>query len=1324
MSRLAIFLLGSPRIELDGDELHIPRRKATALLAYLALEKRSHRRDSLAALLWPEYDQRGARGRLRRALSSLNLCLGEGYLGTNRETVELRQIQPNSGSELWLDVDAFRQTLSTYEAHRHSPATACAACAVALEDAVVLYRDDFLAGFSLPDSLPFDEWVHYQSESLRDELGGALKLLATCLAAQGKFDDAIVHTRRWIDLDPLRESAHRFLMELYARGGRRTAAVRQYRVCTRILEQELGAPPSAETATLYERIRTERTRPPQPEAKIEPIAPPVRSVPTFLDEQSEPMAGKRSVFVARECELARLDGFLEAVLAGLGCVVFVTGGPGRGKTALMDEFARRAMDAHSDLLVTKGNCNAYSGVGDPYLPFREVTGMLAGDVEAMWNAGAITQEHAQRLWAALPLAAHALLDHGPHLMDIFVSGSRFLSHVRSAVPEEVEFLRRLEALVSRRKAETGELEQGFIFEQYTNTLKAVAARHPLLLLLDDLQWVDTASAGLLFHLGRRLAGSRILILCAYRPEEVAPGRDGARHPLAKVLSEFKRYSGDVWVDLTQADNTEGKRFVETFLDIEPNCLDGAFRAALYLHTEGHPLFTVELLRSMQERGDLIKDDDGHWSAGPRLNWDVLPPRVEGVIEERIGRLEDELRDVLSVASVEGEEFTAQVVARVQMINDRQLLQKLSRELEKRHHLVQEQGMQRAGARQLSRFRFAHALFRQFLYTDLSIGERILLHQDIAGVLEELYEGRVEEIAVQLAHHHACAGNAERERYYAKLAGQRAAAQYANQEALRHLSRALELTPEEDYAERFDILMHREKAHNLQGDREAQYQDLVMMEDLAARTGDHGLRVTVALRWANYHEATDDFSSVITEARKAVCLAQVEQDLQSEAAGCLLWGGALVRQGEYDVAREHLERSLALTQVIRTPQSPDVSLRRQEADVLRKLGEISLNEGNFDDAKALHSQALAIDREIGDRQGEGRALNNLGVVCVERGDPAGAKDHYKQALPILQEIGDRRGEGRALNNIGVAALQLGHLDDGRMAYEQSRAIFREIGSQRGEAAVLTNLGELCLAQGEYGDAYTYLQQALQIVRDIGHRRIEILILAFVGDVFLAQGDYVDAKKTFEDALAISRDVTYLRGKCQALSGASLVSHYLGDDKLAQDYSQQALAIAQEIDERDSECYALTRLGHALAGLGHLEDAADCYQNALESRRDLGQLQLALPPRAGLARVRLAQGDLAQALHQTEEILNRLETGPVIGTPQPLEIYLTCYHVLEAHDDPRARDILKTAYHTLQDRASKLNEDQMRHSFLNNVAVHREIVAIWERENISAQRSGQG
>jgi len=117
---------------------------------------------------------------------------------------------------------------------------------------------------------------------------------------------------------------------------------------------------------------------------------------------------------------------------------------------------------------------------------------------------------------------------------------------------------------------------------------------------------------------------------------VSLGRGGERHPLEPVLNELKRYLGDVWVDLAQTEKAEGRQFVDALLDSEPNRLGEGFRQALFRHTGGHPLFTIELLREMQERGDLI-EDEGRWVEGPTLNWGALPARVQGVIEERIGR---------------------------------------------------------------------------------------------------------------------------------------------------------------------------------------------------------------------------------------------------------------------------------------------------------------------------------------------------------------------------------------------------------------------------------------------------------------------------------------------------------------------------------------------------------------------------------------------------------------------------------------------------------------------------------------------------------------
>ena len=126
---------------------------------------------------------------------------------------------------------------------------------------------------------------------------------------------------------------------------------------------------------------------------------------------------------------------------------------------------------------------------------------------------------------------------------------------------------------------------------------------------------------------------------------------------------------------------------------------------------------------MQERGDLIQDQNGYWIAAEAIDWQTLPAKVEGVIEKRIKRLDKEWQAVLATASLEGEIFTAEVVAHVQRLDERELVHQLSRELDKRHRLVKAHTLERVGQQRLSRYRFRHHLFQHYLYHNLDEMER-------------------------------------------------------------------------------------------------------------------------------------------------------------------------------------------------------------------------------------------------------------------------------------------------------------------------------------------------------------------------------------------------------------------------------------------------------------------------------------------------------------------------------------------------------------------------------------------------------------------------
>jgi adenylate cyclase len=1229
VASLSIHLLGPFQVTLDGEPVSgFGSDKARALLALLAAEPECpQRRETLAGLLWPGSPERSARTNLRQALAKVRWVLDDdadsdpSLFHVSRQTIQF-----NAPADARVDVTDF---LTLLQADRPASRPPIAQ----LERAVALYRGTFLEGFSIADSPEFEEWALLTRERLHRLATDALHRLALHYLVQAEYELALQYAWRQVELDPWREAAHRQVMTLLALSGRRGAALAQFETCRRVLAQELDVEPATETTLLYEQIRDGTLEPPPPSP-----APPLdleARPPAFLDKGAE--EAPRPVFVAREREMARLESFLHGALAGQGQVAFVCGGPGRGKTALLDEFARRAMAAHPDLLVASGKCNALAGAGDPYLPFREVLAMLTGDVEARWAAGSISRDHARRLWNALPLAAQALVERGPHVSGILLDGPGLLSRATAAAaPADASWLQRLRERVERQQAHTERLEQSHLFEQVTNVLCHLAGSQPLLLIVDDLQWIDAASTGLLFHLGRRLAGNRILLAGAYRPEEVAFGRDGvgsgerARptrgkdHPLGKVLAEFKGQFGDVWVDLVRSDPGRDRAFVDAFLDTEPNSLGEGFRGALFERTAGHPLFTIELLRAMQGREEVLQDADGRWIEGSALHWEALPARVEGAIEQRMRRLGSELRDLLAVACVEGEEFSAQVLARVRGSEERQVLRYLSEELERQHRLVRARDEVQIGAHHLSRYRFGHVLFRDYLYGSLSPGERRVLHREVGTALEGLYEGQTEEIAARLAHHYA--GDREKERRYARLAGEWAAAQYANEEAVRHLNRALALTDETEHAERFDLLLARQQVYDRQADREASLRDLQALESLAALLGDPRKQAEVALRKAEDAFGTGEYRQAIEFATAAANLGRSVADRDLEAKAQLRWGVPLSQLGEFELARQRFQEGLALAR--------EAGSRWVEAELLRWLFAAHALLGDWDQGEAHLVESQRIFQEVGDRYDEMKIQMMTSALRMRQLEWQQARDHDETALQLCIELGDRGSEVCCLHN-------------------------------------LASLLEFC-------------------------------------------GDYETARAHHERVLAMSREARHRSVVARSLMDLGCLDHYAGDSEKGLALVQQALALGREIGERRQLLpFALTRLGRILAALGRLEEGRAAYEEALALAQEVEHDPWMMEARAGLARVSLAAGEMDQAMDQVEEILAYLQRGTLVDADEPALVYRSCCRVLQAVGDPRAMGVLEEGYQFLQEVAGKMTDDDLRRSFLENVAWHRELVEEYER-----------
>ena len=328
MARLSLSLLGPFQVSLGAKPVTgLESNKVRALLAYLVVEAdRPHRRDALAALLWPNRADTTARTNLRNALSNLRRAIKdpdaqEPFLLISRDTVQF-----NLASDQWVDVTAFGACVATGDkeagdAHDRRPAQEYLARAVAH------YRGSFLEGFSLKGCLAFDDWSLVVRERLQRQALSALTRLAQDYEQQGDTGRALEATRRQVEMEPWQEPAHRRLMRLLALDGQRAEALAQYERCRRILRQELSVEPEPETAALYERIR-DGAEVPAPEA----------SPPHNLPAQLTP-------FVGREEALAEI----KARLRDPACRLLTLVGPGgSGKTRLALEAAAAQLGDFED----------------------------------------------------------------------------------------------------------------------------------------------------------------------------------------------------------------------------------------------------------------------------------------------------------------------------------------------------------------------------------------------------------------------------------------------------------------------------------------------------------------------------------------------------------------------------------------------------------------------------------------------------------------------------------------------------------------------------------------------------------------------------------------------------------------------------------------------------------------------------------------------------------------------------------------------------------------------------------------------------------------
>jgi len=947
LTHLTISLLGTPVVLLDDVPIQVDTRKAVALLAYLAMSSGPQSREVLAALLWPDNDGSSARAALRRTLSALNRALAGHALHIDRTMVCLLDVEG-----VWVDVTRFRRLVGRAGSNEVDVDQ--------LAEAVALVRGDFMAGFALRDTPEFDDWQFFQAEGLRRELAATLDKLITGYVDRGQWDAAISQARHRLALDPLHEPAHRTLMELYHRTGQRSAALRQYRECVRVLEQELAVPPLEETTLLYQAIKERPEVETTGQARtLQHVPVPPTPVPPRHTGRT-PLAGR-----APEWEvLLKMYG----ACAHDGHVVAIEGEAGVGKTRLAEDFLTAVREQGGQTLAAR----CYQGeTGLAYAPIVTLLRVVVRRLTQTGDLQALAPHVRREIARLLPEASVLRDDLTPVTpLDTPAAQARFLDSITSAI------------------------------------FAACDGHVPSVLFLDDVQWADAASVEALSYLTRRLQGHSLLVLLTWRTEEMP-----ASHPLHQLVAQAQREDSGRTLSLGRLSRSAVNEWVAAVTGESANEL----AAQLYQETEGLPLFLGEYLHALPTDPGVLLRDHLPLPGGVR---DVLHARLHRAGEAGqqllsagavLGRSFD--FDTLRAASGRDEET---VIVGLEDLIAQGLVQELHDPgvagspvydfyHEKLRALVYEETS-------LARRRLLHRRVAETLATERRGAQgpgarpgQIAHHLQLAGQETEAARWWFE------------AGEYARSLY----ANREALSHFQTALALGHPDEA---TLHEVIGDMHTLL--GEYGSALQSYETAAAIAIAgsstierKLGDVYQRRGEWDLaesaytsalehacsvaeraRLFADLSMVAYHQGQLD--QAVDRARQALSMSGTDGEPQALAQAHNILGILTHGRGDQSLARDHLLRSSALAEGI-----GDAGIR---AAALNNLALVYGRDGDVEAALAFGETALELCITQGDRHREAALHNNLADLLNAAGRTGEAIDHLKQAVTIYAEIGVEGG----------------------------------------------------------------------------------------------------------------------------------------------------------------------------------------------------------------------------------------------------------------------------------------------------------------------------
>jgi len=757
-------------------------------------------------------------------------------------------------------------------------------------------------------------------------------------------------------------------------------------------------------------------------------------------------------------------------------------------------------------------------------------------------------------------------------------------------------------------------------------LRSVSQESPVVMVIEDMQLAGPESIDLFAYLARCIPQHPVLLIGLFADDELEEGSDLAEWIAEQDVVTLEPLSPDATDQLVGA------------VVLHPRTTS-QLAFPLHRRSDGNPLIVLEMLSHLKETGALEAEGEG-FRLVKALDDVELPASMQELASLKLGRLDEDQREVLEAAAILGYVFEAPLLAEVLEIRKIKLLRRLA-VLERKFRLLRSSGR--------DSFRFASQQMHEAVYESISPALRTEYHAVIADTIREGLEGEEPDRATAYA-------------------------------LLRHLflsDQALEAEPFLEPALRF---MDRQVSAS---------SATPFLEKLAEafRIARPPARLLIAEQlWSTYavQSRRAEELRVLEEAR-AIADEQDDPAARGRVLSCLAATHWL--SGEMDKVEEEADEAIALLRA--------ADDRNWIAKTLQTLGVLAYRRGDPKGAMVHWEEAIAIRRAIGDRKGEVSTMLGLASAKAQLGQADRALEMKQEALVIAREIGERRFEAGIINNIGHSLLEANRVDEAVEQFRRAVAIAREMGDLGTEALALGNLGGALANGGHLDEAKSCLSRAIEVFRETNRPSRELVQLLRLADVL---GSFGDRKQALEHLEAANALATRIDDQPQLAVAERLIGMFLHEWGRREDgwaHLEQALAIEQKLDNAESHAATLDRMGHAALNEKRFDDAAALLEQSL-SRATAGPGAATLLTRCRLASAYQGAGDAERAREQTTQASHLLETLKRVSPEHGPEIH---YRLANLTENAEQRALhLTTAEKLVATRARTIVNGSYREHFL--------------------------